>query len=84
MTHCGYDWVMTFARDDKVWWHDPDKPERVHHGWVESIEPTGLGVAEVGRPREVVPVDYVHPEDAEPPVPTCPLCMTGEGPQAAD
>jgi hypothetical protein len=75
---------MTFSRNDMVWWHDPSDLDRLHHGWVESIERTGLAVAEAGRPTQVVPVDYVHGEADQPPVPTCPLCMRDATSQAAD
>jgi hypothetical protein len=67
---------MTFARGDKVWWHDPQHAERIHHGWVEGIESDGLGLAQVGAGTQVVPPRYVHAEDDQPPVSGCALCMS--------
>jgi hypothetical protein len=75
---------MTFARGDKVWWHNPVRPtDDVHHGWIETVEPDGLGVAEVGVATQVVPVVYVHANEDQPPVPTCAFCTTSETTEGA-
>ncbi|GAC1545257.1 MAG: hypothetical protein NVS3B12_34070 [Acidimicrobiales bacterium] len=68
---------MALERLDKVWWHDPQDPFKVHHGWVEEVNDQGVSLAETAVPTVEVPLPYVHEEGLTPPVDGCTFCAAG-------